>query len=91
MEKKNEAKDVSQLGINSKWCKQNAENQFQTQDKWVSQNRYKIILRIPKVLLHAVEHRASKQNRNLFKNYTTQNMHKEGMRKQTEVLPSFPK
>lgn len=38
MEKKNEAKDVSQLGINSDWCKQNAENQFQTQEKWVSQN-----------------------------------------------------
>lgn len=36
--KKNEAKDVSQLGTNSDWCKQNAENQFQTQDKWVSQN-----------------------------------------------------
>lgn len=38
MEKKNEAKDVSQLSINSDWCKQNAENLFQTQDKWVSQN-----------------------------------------------------
>lgn len=39
-----------------------------------------------KVLLHAVEHQASKQNRTLFKHYTTQNMHK-GRHEKTDWSP----
>lgn len=54
------------------------------------QCRYRIIPRIPEVLLHAVEHHASKQNRTLFKNYTIQNMHKAAVENRIKSSPPSP-
>lgn len=52
--------------------------------------RYRIITRIPKALLHAVEYHAFKQNRTLLKNYTIQNMHKAAGEIRLKSSPPSP-
>lgn len=47
-------------------------------------------MRIPTVLLHAVEYHAFKQNRTLFKNYTIQNMHKAAGENRLKSSPPSP-
>lgn len=54
------------------------------------QCRQRIILRTPKMLLHAVEYQASTQNETVFKNYATQSMHKRHEKNRLKSSPPSP-